>query len=152
MNYKKKSLILSTLLIICIQILLLINNKQKTSFRFFIWNIQDISIGNLICIPFVTGFLISSILNKTRNNNLENYSVIEEDKKKSSEKKSSINNNDNVELNEKPPERDIRDPQPTISVNYRFISDNDDYEIKDRDQTIKKNQYQDDWNDNSFEW
>ena len=52
MNNKKKNLIL-IFLVLSIQILLLVNNKQKTSFRYFIWKIQEVSIGRLILISFV---------------------------------------------------------------------------------------------------
>ena len=69
MNYKNKSLIL-IILIVSIQVLLLINNRQKTSFRYFIWNIQDVSIGRLIFVSFVSGLFMSSLLNKTLNNNI----------------------------------------------------------------------------------
>ena len=65
MNYKKKSLILSIFLIISLLIILLINNRTKTSFRYFIWNIEEVSIGRLISISFISGLFTSFILTKT---------------------------------------------------------------------------------------
>ena len=62
MKYKRKILIISIFIITIIQILLLINNRQKTSFRYFIWNLDNVSIGRLICTSFISGVLISSIL------------------------------------------------------------------------------------------
>ena len=42
----------------------------------------------------------------------------------------------NVEM---PPQRDIRDAQPTISVNYRVIKNTEDNNLE-RDQNYSKNQ------------
>ena len=151
MNYRKKSLIFSILLISIIQIFLLINNRQKTSLRYFIWIIQDVSIGRLICVSFISGFLISSILNNTLHNDIRTFSVNEEDKT-TAEDDYFINREDKDESNEIPPERDLRDPQPTISVNYRVIKDNGENELKDRNQSKGATQYQDDWSTNDSEW
>ena len=140
MSYKKKSLILVIFLIIGIQILLLNNNRQKTAFRYLIWNIRDVSIGRLICVSFISGTVMSSLLNITLH------------KKENNENDYYINKEENNEINEIPPERDLRESQPTISVNYRVIKDNSESESKDRKQASNKTQYQDDWNRNDYEW
>ena len=151
MNYKKKIIISSTFFILIVQILLLINNKQKTSLRYFVWTVEEVSIGRLICISFVSGLLMSSLLTKTVNNNVKPYQKHEDDNKNS-------NNNftlDDEEPNDSyeiPPERDIRDTQPTISVNYRVIKNNGEDELKDKKQVSKKTEYQDDWNNDDSEW
>ena len=152
MNYKKKSLILSILFILTIQISLLVNNRQKTSFRYFIWNIEKVSIGKLISISFISGLLISSILNNTLHNNYRTDYKNEEDDKTNNENDYSINSEENNGSYEMPPERDIRDTQPTISVNYRVIKDNGENEIKDRNKRSTNNQYKDDWYNNDSEW
>ena len=72
MYKQKKNLILIIFLIVSIQILLLINNRDKTSFRYFIWNIQNVTIGRLIFFSFVSGLFISSLLNKTICNDIKN--------------------------------------------------------------------------------
>ena len=152
MNYKKKSIIVSIFLITIIQILLLNNNKQKTSFRYLTWTIQDVSIGRLICVSFISGLLMSSILKMTENNNLKTYPQNEENNKNIDENEYSTNIKDHNESYEMPPERDLRDSQPTISVNYRVIKENDESELKDRKQTSNKNQSLDDWNKNASDW
>ena len=152
MNYKKKSLLLSIFLIISIQIILLINNRAKTSFRYFIWNIEEVSIGKLISISFISGLIISSILNNTLNYKVRTYPKSKEEKKTNLENDFSINSEENNESYEIPPERDLRDTQPTISVNYRVIKDNSENEFKDKKQKSKETQYQDDWNNNDSEW
>ena len=153
MNYKKKSIILSVFIIISIQFFLLNNNRQKTSFRYFIWNIENVSIGKLICVSFISGLLLSSLLNKTLNNNFKTFPQNEDDDVKTNDENNyPINKELNNDTYEMPPERDLRDIQPTISVNYRVIKDNGENELKDRKKTTNKTQYQDDWNNNDSEW
>ena len=146
MNKNKKKLILIVFLILSIQILLLINNRNKTSFRYFIWNIQDVSIGRLIFISFVSGLFMSSLLNKSLINNTRTKPIFENNEKNSD------NNDYSVKEDDIAPERDLRDPQPTISVNYRVIKNKDDSELKDINQTINNSRYDDDWNNNDSEW
>ena len=90
MFYKKKNFILIIFLIVTIQFLLLINNKQKTSFRYFIWNIQDVKIGQLIFISFVSGLFMSSLLNKTLGNNLRSKSIFPDDAKTTDDNEYSV--------------------------------------------------------------
>ena len=151
-NIKKKTLIFSILLVISIQILLVLNNRQKTTFRYFIWNIQEVSIGKLICISFVTGLFISSLLNKSLNININHKEIIEEEVNAINEDDFLDNIENNNESYEITPERDLRDPQPTISVNYRVIKNNGETELKDRNQPFNMSQYEDDWNNNFPEW
>ncbi len=151
MNHKKKLIIFSIFFILIIQILLLINNKQKTNFRYFIWTFEEVSIGKLISLSFFSGLLMSSLLSKTLDNNVESY-------QKNVDDNTTYKNNfslDDEEINESydiPPERDIRDTQPTISVNYRVIKDNGENEVKGRRQASQKTNYQDDWDNNFSEW
>ncbi|ABM72129.1 possible Uncharacterized secreted proteins, Ya [Prochlorococcus marinus str. MIT 9515] len=152
MNYKKKGILLSIFLILIIQILLLINNKQKSSFRYLIWNVEEVSIGRLICISFVSGLLMSSLLNKSINNNFITKRIIDNDDKTTDEDEYLTNKDENNEQYEITPERDIRDPQPTISVNYRVIKNNGENEFKGRNQSINNTQSDDDWNNNGSEW
>ena len=152
MNNKKKNLILIVFLIVSIQILLLINNRQNTSFRFFIWNIQDVTIGRLIFISFVSGLFMSSLLNITISNNIKTQTIFESDNKRTDDKNYSLKRDDNDELDDIAPERDLREPQPTISVNYRVIKNNGENELKDGNNTINDSQYDDDWYNNLSDW
>ena len=152
MNFKKKPLILILCLIISIQTLLFINNRQKTSFRYFIWNLQNISVGRIISISFISGLLISSILNNTQNNYVKNLTEKEENNNSIYEDEEFINKDINSDSYEKPPERDLRDTQPTISVNYRVIKDNYENELKDKKNDSMNNKYKDDWYNNDSEW
>ena len=151
MYNKTKNLILIIFLIISIQILLLINNRQKTTFRYFIWNIEEVTIGRLIFISFISGLFMSSILNTTLSDNIRTKTISESDDRRTDDNDYSENREDN-ELFEVAPERDLREPQPTISVNYRVIKNNGENELKNSNQAIKNSKYDDDWNNNESEW
>ena len=116
MIFKKKFLLLTLFLIIIFQILLYTNNNQKSSFRYFKWTVQEISIGKLISISFFSGLILSTLLNTTiRSSKKNTFEKIEENYEP-------INNEEDIKSNtEMPPQRDIRDVQPTISVNYRVV-------------------------------
>ena len=146
MNSKNRVLIFSIFFILIIIILTNISNNQKTTFRYFTWNIQNVSIGRLISISFLSGLLVSSIFNKL---------IILEPMNKISNKVDSENTFDEeIDDNkiEMPPERDLRDPQPTISVNYRVIKNMEDKSTTYEDNTKTDKKYEDDWNDKDSEW
>ena len=147
MIFKKKYLLLTLFLIIIFQTLLYTNNNQKTSFRYFKWTIQEISIGKLISISFCSGLVMSSLLNTTlfsfKKNTIKNTEENIE---------SQINEEDIKSDIEMPPQRDIRDTQPTISVNYRVVRNMDENNFK-RDQDFSNRpDNNDDWGNNGNDW
>ena len=147
MIFKKNLLLLILFLIIIFQTFLYLNNNQKTSFRYFKWTVQEVSIGKLISISFFSGLFISTLLNTSitsfKKNTLEN---IEENYE-------TLNNNEEMKSNiEMPPERDIRDAQPTISVNYRVIRNNEKNNIKSDQNFSNSFDDNDDWNSNDNDW
>ncbi len=151
MNYKNRSIIITFILIIIIQTFIYINNKQKTSFRYFIWNIQEIKIGKLIVISFFSGLITSSILNniKTINpviNHKNDYDYRNEDYE------DLIDEEDDKTEVEPPPQRDIRDTQPTISVNYRVIKNNGENYSRYDGNKSDNSKYIDDWNADDSDW
>ena len=146
--FKKKYLLLTLFLIIIFQILLYTNNNQKTSFRYFKWTLQEVSIGKLISISFFSGLFVSTLLNTTitstifRNNISEN---VEDD---------FVPQNNEEDIGpgvEMPPQRDVRETQPTISVNYRVVKNMNDNKLKkDRNYTDLDNK--DDWDNSDNDW
>ena len=151
MNYKNRGFLITFILIIIIQILIYINNTQKTSFRYFIWNIQEIKIGKLIVISFFSGLLISNLLNNNINlntaiNDKNNYVD------KNQDHEDLINEEEEITEVEPPPQRDIRDTQPTISVNYRVIKNAGDNYSNYDENISNDSKYQDDWNIDDSEW
>ena len=146
--FKKKYLLLTLFLIIIFQTLLYTNNNQKTSFRYFKWTLQEVSIGKLISISFFSGLIVSTLLNITitstsfRKKTIEN---VEDDFV-------STNNEEDMEPNiEMPPQRDIRDTQPTISVNYRVVKNMNDNNFK-KDLNYSNTDNEDDWDNADNDW
>ena len=146
--FKKKYLLLSLFLIIIFQILLYTNNNQKTSFRYFKWTVQEVSIGKLISISFFSGLFVSTLLNTTitstsfSNNISEN---VEDD---------FVPQNNEEDIGpgvEMPPQRDVRETQPTISVNYRVVKNTNDNNFK-KDRNYSDLDNQDDWNNSDNDW
>ena len=146
--FKKKYLLLTLFLIIIFQILLYTNNNQKTSFRYLKWTIKEVSIGKLISISFFSGLFVSTLLNTSitstsfRKKTFEN---VEDDFVSNS-------NEEEMEPNvEMPPQRDIRETQPTISVNYRVVKNMNDNNYK-KDQTYPNQDIKDDWDNADNDW
>jgi len=146
--FKKKYLLLTLFLLIIFQTLLYTNNSEKTSFRYFKWTLQEVRIGKLISISFFSGLFISTLMNNAinitsfRKNNFEN---VEDDFV-------SQNNDEDTEPSvEIPPQRDIRETQPTISVNYRVIKNMDDNNLK-KDRNYSNPNNVDDWDNGDDDW
>ena len=146
--FKKKYLLLILFLIIIFQILLYTNNNQKTSFRYFKWTLQEVSIGKLISISFFSGLFVSTLLNTTitstsfRKKTIEN---IDDDFVPP-------NNKEDMEANvDIPPQRDIRETQPTISVNYRVVKNMNDNNLK-KDLNYSNQDNLDDWQNTDNDW
>ena len=147
MFFKKKFLLLTFFLLIIFQILLSTNNNQKTSFKYFKWTVQEVSIGKLISISFFSGLFLSTLLNTTiislKNNSFEDIDENYEPLKREEDLRSNI---------EMPPQRDIRDSQPTISVNYRVIKNTEENNYVREDNFSKNPDSSDDWNNQDNDW
>jgi len=130
-----------------------IKNPEKTKFYLFTSKTEEISLGNLITIAFISGFSFSSVLSLISKNNSQksfenNFTNYEENDK-------SDENNLSQELNSnRPPERDVRESQPTVSVNYRFVDqDNNSYNSNKTTKTINNpNNEDNDWVNYDNEW
>ena len=150
MNINKKFIAFFIFLSILILSILNIKNPEKTKFYLFTSKTEEISLGNLITMTFIAGFSFSSVLSLISKNNsqelLENNFTNYEEIDKSDE------NNFSQDLNSNPPpERDVRDSQPTISVNYRFVDqDNNSYSSKKT--TNNPNNEDNDWVNYDNEW
>ena len=147
MIFKKKFLLLTIFLIVIFQTFLYTNNNQKTSFRYFKWIVQEVSIGKLISISFFSGLFISTLFNNTISSNKKNsFENVEENF-------SPHNLEEDIESNsEIPPQRDIRDAQPTISVNYRVVKNMEDNNLKKEKNYSNNPSNEDDWNNDDNDW
>ena len=145
--FKKKYLLFTLLLIIIFQILLYTKNNQKTSFRYFKWTLQEVSIGKLINISFFSGLFVSTLLNTITSTSFrkKTFENVEDDFV-------SNKNEEEIEPNvEMPPQRDIRETQPTISVNYRVVKNMNDNDFK-KDQNYSNPDNNEDWDNADNDW
>ena len=150
MNIYKKLIVSFIFILFVILSILNIKNPEKTKFYFFTSKTREISLGNLIAITFISGFSFGSVLSLISKNNSQellddNFTNYEEIDK-------SDENNFSQDLDSnRPPERDVRESQPTISVNYRFVDqENNSYSSK---KTIKNpNSEDNDWVNYDNEW
>ena len=153
MNFKNKLITFCIFFSILSLSILNIKNTEKTKFYLFTYKTEEISLGNLITITFIAGFSFSSVLSLISKNNSQeslekNFTNYEEIDK-------SENNNFSQELNSnRPPERDVRESQPTISVNYRFVDqDNNSSRSQETAKTINNSNNEDnDWVNFDNEW
>tara|TARA_Y100000589_G_scaffold281947_1_gene279175 strand:- start:647 stop:1189 length:543 start_codon:yes stop_codon:yes gene_type:complete len=119
--------IISTFLLILI--LSISNQKENTKLKILIWNTPSLSLGYYIAISTSTGFILGYSINLIIGNLIH-----------SKEKKQfTFNNNyqyeqskDDIDKPTKPKydntliERNIKDPSPTITADFRIISRNED--------------------------
>ena len=153
MNINKKLIVFFIFFSIFILSILNIKNTEKTKFYLFTSKIEEISLGNLITLAFISGFTFSSLLTLISKNNLQesledNYNIDEE-----VDNTNKYNSSQEIE-SLRPPERDVRESQPTISVNYRFIDqDNNSTSSKNRKKTNSNlNREENDWGNYDNEW
>ena len=153
MNIKNKLITFFIFLSIFTLSIINIKNPEKIKFYLFTSKTEELSLGNLISITFISGFTFSSLLTLISKNNsqesLEENFINDEGVNMPDE------NNFAQELDYKrPPERDIRESQPTISVNYRFVEqDNNSYSSKNTNEKINNlNNEESDWVNNDNEW
>jgi len=146
--FKKKYLLLTLFLIIIFQVSLYINNNQKTSFRYFKWTLQEVSIGKLISISFFSGLFVNTLLNTT----IASTSFRKKTFENEEDANVSHNYDEDLEPNvEMPPQRDIRETQPTISVNYRVVKNINDNNLN-KDLNYSNPDNRDDWDNADNDW
>ena len=85
--------------------------------------------------------IVNSKSEKVENNNFKDENLNE-----------FIDKNETNQNPDMPPQRDLRDPQPTISVNYRVIKNNEDNYQNYEQNISNKEVYEDDWNYEKDDW
>ena len=153
MNFKNKFTTFFIFFTILTLSIFNLKNTEKTKFYLFTSKIEEISLGNLITLTFISGFTFSSLLTLIS----KNYSqeLLEENFINDKKIDNNDENNSYQEFeSERPPERDVRESQPTISVNYRFVDQNSNfYSTKNTKETKNNlNNEDDDWANYDNEW
>ena len=150
MFFRKKVLLSLLSLALIIVPISYLNKSNKTKINFFIWQTNEISIGNLIGISLILGTTFSTainilLINQTNNSKKDRDYFANEN---------TFNDFEDPSNPKKPPERDIREVQPTVSVNYRVVknSNSDEFNYENLE---NKNFYSDqdeDWDTTENEW
>ena len=147
MNLKKNLIVFFIFLSIVSLAIINIKNTEKTKFYIFTSKTEQLSLGSLITVAFISGFTFSTLLTLISKNNskesLEDSFIDDE------EIETSYENNNSQELESKrPPERDVRESQPTISVKYRFVDQDNNYNNTKNNSNNDDNDwlnYEDEW-------
>ena len=151
----KKYLILYVLFLCCLLLTFLnIRNQSKLPLYFLTIKTKELSLGNFITISFVAGYGFSSLLNsfiKSGSNTQKVDEINIENKNEISDKPISEDNVEEIRF--KPPERDLRDSQPTVSVNYRVVSQiPETFRSQDSNAEINGDFYEDGWGKPESNW
>ena len=157
MNLKKKIIIFFVLITIVFLSIVNLKNISKTQIYLLNFKSEKTTLGNIISLSFLSGFITTFTFLRISKTKDENQTINDETINLNPEflKDDSRENfnEDQEEINERPPERDIRDSQPTISVNYRVIKKNNE-DFKDIDNLYGENENQnyDDWDELDSNW
>ena len=152
MNNKTKIIAFLIFVIVITLSIFNIKNPENTKFYLFTTKTEKLSLGNLITLSFISGFTFSSTLTLISKKNskelLEDNFITNEDFDNYEE-----NNFSQKFKTDRPPERDIRESQPTISVNYRFVDQDNDSNTKNTKKRINNlANDQNDWLNSENEW
>ena len=154
----KKNLIILIFLFTTITLSILnLKNTSKTYLYFLNLKTEKITLGGFITLSFLAGITTSITFSYLTSSKNENKIFNDEGRDINSETLQGNSTEKNTEINEsindRPPERDIRDSQPTISVNYRVIKQNNT-EVNDNDKGYIDNKYKnyDDWEEIESNW
>tara|TARA_Y100001934_G_scaffold210170_1_gene248707 strand:+ start:1088 stop:1561 length:474 start_codon:yes stop_codon:yes gene_type:complete len=157
MKLKKNLIILIFLLTTITLSIINLKNTSKTYLYFLNFKTEKLTLGSFITLSFLAGFTSTFTFSYLTSSKNENKIFNDEGRDINSETLQGNSTEKNTEINEsindRPPERDIRDSQPTISVNYRVIKQNN-AEVNDNDKGYMDNKYKnyDDWEEIESNW
>ena len=118
----KATLLLSTFVLILF--LCITNQKEYTRLKILIWNTPSLSLGRYLALSLGTGFTFSYLINiyiAKINQSKPQKSLKFKDESKYDETNDYIDSTSNSTYDNTLIERDIKDPTPTITANFRII-------------------------------
>ena len=157
MKLKKKIIVIIFLLTTITISIINLQNTSKTYLNLLNFKSEKLSLGTFITLSFLAGLTtsitFSYLINEKKENILIDFEKLDLD---SDISQGTIKENHTEKkefFDERPPERDIRESQPTISVNYRVIKQNN-MDVKDINEEYTDNKYQniDDWEEIESNW
>ena len=155
MNFKKNILIFYIFLNIIIVFFINLKNSNKVNINIFTWQSNNNSLGKIITYSYFAGLSFNTLLTLIINSYDSKYKEEneEEEEKELFDKDQS---EDELIYKERPPERDIKESQPTISVNYRVIDNIQDKYVYDNNDNSgfrnTKNKIDEDWGESYQDW
>ena len=157
MKFKKNYLIFYIFINLIIILFVNIRNTNKVNINIFTWKSNNYSLGNILTSSYFAGITFNALLTLLITSN-ERIEKIKDDEEKFlyENEYHDVDDFSFKETNaERPPERDLKDSQPTISVNYRVI-DKDKYttDKNNRESDFKntRNNIYDDWGETDRGW
>ena len=154
MRRKKTFISIYILISVLLLSILALTNSNKTSINLFRWNTKEIRVGNLITISFLSGFVFSTLftLNNIHINSKNKFQENINKNEYRDDEDETVIFNENIDV-DRPPERDINESQPTISVNYRVINKNStNVSTAQSENNAFDLRYIDDWENENGEW
>ena len=156
MNIKRKFLISYIFFNVIIILLINFKNSNKVNINIFTWQTSNNSLGKIITYSYIAGLSFNTLLTLIINGQA---SINKEEKEKEQEDElfERSQTEDELSYKERPPERDIKESQPTISVNYRVIDNfnNNNYIYEDNSESEirgTRNKIDEDWGEDDKGW
>ncbi len=154
MNIKRKFLISYIFFNIIIILLINFKNSNKVNINIFTWQTSNNSLGKIITYSYIAGLSFNTLLTLIINGQ---ESINKEEKEQEDELFERSQTEDELSYKERPPERDIKESQPTISVNYRVIDNfnNNNYIYEDNSESEirgTRNKIDEDWGVDDKGW
>tara|TARA_Y100001968_G_scaffold296315_1_gene304414 strand:- start:418 stop:951 length:534 start_codon:yes stop_codon:yes gene_type:complete len=146
------SLFLSILPILLVITVSALNFKEKTSLRFLIWQTPELNLGTYMTIGTSMGYIYSLLLFSSFNMNESEFKIkriVKKQYKSDTEQEINEGKRDydlyNEEtINDSYIERDVRDPNPTVSVPFKVISKNKNKKYTRFEKEDRENSYNED--------
>mgnify|MGYP001207424334 CR=1 FL=1 len=155
MNLKKNFFIFYILFNILVLSIVNLKNTNKININIFTWQSSNLSIGNIVTYSYFAGISINALLTLLilSSENRLNEDINEKELSDFNEEEDEVTFNEVI--TERPPERDLKDSQPTISVNYRVVETNNVITNKRYNEQNRKNSsdnISEDWEENNADW
>ena len=154
MNIKKNLLIFYIFFNIVIILFINFKNSNKVNINIFTWQTSNNSLGKIITYSYIAGLSFNTLLTLIISGN---ESKNKEENQQEEELFERSQSEDELSYKERPPERDIKESQPTISVNYRVIDNiNDNKYVYDNNPESNfrsnRNKLDEDWGEDDKGW
>ena len=152
MKSKKNYLVFYILINLLLIIFINIKNSNKVNINIFTWKTNNYSLGNILTSSYLAGISFNALLTLLITKNVRQHNSKEDEEEFLNEDEDNLNYKEpNIE---RPPERDLKESQPTISVKYRVINNKGYKSDNNSDSNFSsyKNEIYEDWGETDKDW